>query len=288
MHLNESNGYWYVRRNTDGGKETVAKLGKHELKPAIYRPGLHQDKAENILARLPKNSIDAIITDPPYGIDFEWGDTAFDGSEKMGTIANDTDLDFLEGLADQFARVLRPDSHVYIFTRWDAYAPMAAYFSDCLNENTLIVWDKVAHGMGDLSDWAPQHEFIMHFEYGDPELHGKRPTNVIQQNYETSKGALRVHPTQKPRGLIEFLIEKSTKPGDVVLDPFGGAYTTARAAMRTFRRGVSCELDPETHRAGKGLVEKQLHNDPEYGIDWTELPNLNVEEVNLVSNMPKA
>jgi DNA modification methylase len=288
MHLNNSNGYWYVRRNTSGGKETVAKLGKHEGQPSIYRPDLHQDKAENILSRIPEGSVDAIITDPPYGIDFEWGDTAFDGSEEMGTIANDTNLNFLEGLADQFARVLKTDSHVYIFTRWDAYAPMAAYFSDRLEENTLIVWDKVSHGMGDLSDWAPQHEFIMHFEYGDPDLYGKRPTNVIQQNYETSKGALRVHPTQKPRGLIEFLIEKSTEPGDVVLDPFGGAYTTARAAMRKFRKGISCELDPETHRAAKSLVNKQLRQDPEYAVDWTDITGLNVEQVELVAPLVQA
>lgn len=291
MHLNNSNGYWYVRRNVEDGKETVAKLGKTSggEKPAIYRPELHQDKGENILARLPDNSIDIIITDPPYGIDFEWGDTAFDGSEELGTIANDTTLEFLEEFGAEFARVLKPDSHCYVFTRWDAYAPMAAYFSDHMELNTVIVWDKVAHGMGDLSDWAPQHEFIMHFEYGDPDLYGKRPTNVLRENYESRKGeGVRVHPTQKPRGLIEYLIEKSTQPGDVVFDPFGGAYTTARAAMRTFRRGVSCELDPETHRTAESLVEKHLHNDPEYGIDWTDVSNLNVEEVDVTAPLAKA
>jgi len=289
MHLNNSNGYWYVRRNSPDGKETVAKLGKHESEPSIYRPELHQDKAENILARLPDNSIDSIITDPPYGIAFESGMDEYDGASKMGGIMNDESVDFLEGMAAEFERVLKPDSHIYVFTRWDAYRDMAPYFEDYFELNTLIVWDKVGHGMGDLTDWAPRHEFIMHFEHGDPKLRGKRPKNLIQYNgFNTGSGRkFQVHPTQKPRELLEFLIEKSTDPGDVVFDPFGGAYTTARAAMRTFRRAVSCELDPDTHRAAEGLVEKQLHDDPEYGVDWTAVSNLQVEQVELAAPLPK-
>lgn len=289
MHLNNSNGYWYVRRNTDEGKETVAKLGQHEEKPPIYRPETHQDKAENILARLPKNSVEAIITDPPYGIGYESG---WEGPEavasEMGAVSNDEDASFVEDVYSGFERVLKQDSHLYVFARWDSYPDQHDLVPDAFDLNTVIVWDKASHGLGDLSTWAPTHEFILHYEYGDPDLNGKRPQNVIREVPPSTTAEDLVHQTQKPRKLIEYLIEKSSDVGDVVFDPFGGAYTTARAAMRTFRRGISCELDPETHRAAEGLVEKQLHKDPEYDIDWTELTNLDVEDVQITKPLVKA
>jgi len=278
MYLTEINGYWYVRRSTSDGKETVAKLGAQDGRPTMYRPELYNDKAENILARLPENSVDTIITDPPYGIEMEWGDTAFGTADELGTIPNDTTLEFLEGLAEEFRRVLAPDSHCYVFSRWDAYPAMLEYLTDALELNTVIVWDKMSHGMGDLSDWAPQHEFILHLKHGEPDLHGERPANVVRETAEMKGETVRIHPTQKPRELIEYLIEKSTAVGETIFDPFGGAYTTVRAAMRTFRRGISCELDPEIHRAGADLVRKQLHDDPEYGINWTELCDLQIQE----------
>lgn len=282
VHLNQSNGYWYLRRNTPNGKETVSKLGKQEPEPTIYRPELHQDKAENILSRLPDESVDLILTDPPYGIDFSSGRDEFDGAAKLGGIFNDKDIDFLEGIAQQLERVLKPDSHCYIFTRWDAYEEMVGYFDAIGEQNSVLVWNKIHHGMGDLSTWAPQHEWVLHYEKGNPEIHGKRPSNVLEYPGVRSNKTLQIHPTQKPLELNEFLIKKSSQPGDVVFDPFGGAYTTPRAAMRTFRRGISCELDPEVHRNATSLVKRQLKDDPVFGIDWTDVSNLAVEEVGLV------
>lgn len=289
MHLNNSNGYWYVRRNTDDGKETVAKLGQHDSGPAIYRPELHQDKAENITSRLKSDSVDLIVTDPPYGIGYESG---WEGPEavasEMGTVANDEDASFVEDVYEGFERIIKPNSHLYVFARWDSYPDQHDLVPDAFELNTVVVWDKQSHGLGDLSTWAPTHEFILHYEYGDPELKGKRPQNVVREVPPNTTAEGLVHQTQKPRALIEYLIEKSSDPGDVVFDPFGGAYTTARAAMRTFRQGVSCELDPDTHRAGSALVEKQLHDDPEYGIDWTDISNLCVEPVEIVQQLATA
>ncbi len=285
MHLNNSNGYWYLRRHTDDGKETIAKLGKHEDRPAIYRPELYQDKAENILTRLPAESVDCIVTDPPYGIEYESSWTEHDGAHTLGGIFNDSSLDFLEELASEFRRVLKPDSHAYVFTRWDQYPEMAPYFTKDLDLNTVIVWNKKSQGMGDLSTWGPTHEFVMHFEKGSPELFGGRPKNIIHCPSIEITPETQVHPTQKPRPVMEQLIEKSTRPGDVVFDPFGGSYAVPRASMRLFRRSISCELDPETHRAGAGFVEKQLQQDPVYNIDWTGVSNLRVEDTNIVKSI---
>lgn len=288
MHLNRSNGYWYLRKNTKTGKETIEKLGKHPQKPTIYKPQLFNDKAENITSRIPDESIDCIVTDPPYGIDLDVDPTgnhlSMDTGMTTNSVANDTTTEFLDELSDEFYRILKPDSHLYIFTRWDAFTEMSSYFKNKFEFNTTIVWDKNNHGVGDLSTWAPRHEFIMHFEKGNPTLNGKRPQNLLTYSgFNTGKNReYQIHPTQKPRKLLEFLIGKSTQIEDVVFDPFGGSYATPRAAMRKFRKSIGCELDPEIHRQALSLIERQLNEDPEYGCSWKEINNLEIKQTDVV------
>jgi site-specific DNA-methyltransferase (adenine-specific) len=293
MHLNESNGYWYARRYVDGEKETVAKLGQHEDRPRIYRPQLEQDKAANVLRRLPDDSVDALITDPPYGISFESGRSEYDGASDLGGLANDTDesLDFLEPLSKELHRVLKPESWAYIFCRGDVLPTFAKRLKPEFTDYRTLVWYKIAHGMGDLSDWAPSHELILAYRRGGAELRGGRPQDTIQVRGMAGgvhDSPVQIHPTQKPRELMERLIVRSTAPGDLVLDPFGGSYATARAAQRKFRQCVACELDPETHRAAASLTESELHDDPEYGCDWTDVSGLEVSETSILRPMEAA
>lgn len=271
------NGRYYLRES-DG--ETLAKFSD---RPVIYRPQLFQDKAENILARLPDNSVDLIVTDPPYGIDFD--QNRYHAAD-LGTVANDTTLEFLDEIVPEMDRVLNDNGHLYMFTRWDAYLDMAPPLADRFGLSTVIVWDKDdgGHGMGDLTNWAPRHEWAIHCRRDGAELNG-RPPNVIRHQDVRFTDEPKMHPTQKPRGLMEEIIRASSDPGDVVLDPFGGSYATPRAAQRTFRQSVACELDPETHRASAGLVEKELQDDPGYGVDWADVSNLSIQDTAIVEDL---
>lgn len=272
----DGKGNHYLRENGD----VIAKFGKTE--PVVFRPRLNQDKAENILPTIPDDSIKCVVTDPPYGIEFE--QNRYIGAE-LGNVWNDTDLEFLVDVIEELERVLAPDGHLYMFTRWDAYSGMAAMLESVFGElDNVIVWDKDdgGHGMGDLTNWAPRHEWIMYVCGPQAELNHRYP-NVIRQQDVRFTNEIKAHPTQKPRALIEKLIEPSTDVGDYVLDPFGGVYTTARAAMRMFRRSVSCELNPETHRNGVDMVQYDLRKDPEYGVDWREITGLEIVETELPS-----
>jgi DNA modification methylase len=270
------NGRHYLR-NSDGDV-----LAKFDEQPEIHRPELLQDKAENILSELPDNSVDVILTDPPYGIEFD--QNRYHAAD-LGTVANDSTLKFLDHVVPEFDRVLNDTGHLYMFTRWDAYLEMAKPLKEQFGLSTVVVWDKDdgGHGMGDLTNWAPRHEWAIHCRREDSELNG-RPPNVIRHQDVRFTDEPKMHPTQKPRGLVEEIITASSDVGDVVLDPFGGSYATARAAQRTFRKSVCCELDPETHRASAGLVDKEFHDDPEYGVDWAEVSNLSVNQTAVVSS----
>ena len=66
------------------------------------------------------------------------------------------------------------------------------------------------------------------------------------------------HPTQKPIEVMTWIIEKTTKPGDVILDPYMGSGTTGVAAVRTRRRFIGIELDPDYFTiASRRIVEAQ-------------------------------
>lgn len=282
VSINKLGNRYFLYQKIKVNNKWVSKstpLGKE--KPTIWTPQLFNDKAENILTKLPNESIDLIITDPPYGVSFK-GNRYL--NRDFDVLFNDDTLKFLDGIGKEFLRILKPNSHCYIFSRWDAYPIMVRFFSDWLELDTVIVWDKDegGHGMGDLTDFAPRYEMIMKFSKGKRALNGKRPSNVIRHQDVRFTGEFKVHPTQKPRGLMEFLIEKSSNRNDIVADFYGGSYSVPRAAMRTFRKSIGVELNPQIHRSGVELVNKDLHNDPIYNVDWINVKNIDVKNMEII------
>lgn len=290
MFFDSKDGLGYLREYVDGENVTHAKLGKVGDSPTLHTPKLLADKDEVLLSKLPDNSIDLIVTDPPYGVSTRIGRSQYDGQHKMGAksqgkVHNHDGLDFLEGIPEEFERVLKPDSHLYVFCNHESYPDMRPYFDSVFNMSQLIVWEKPTYGVGDSQTYSPVHEFIMHFRYGSPELRygdgSKRPKNVITFKRPKNNNEVVVHSTQKPIELMDFLIEKSSDVGDLVLDPYGGSFAVGRAAQHKFRRAICSDLDPEIVSDGRELAEHQLRNDPVYGVDWTEINNLEVEETKI-------
>lgn len=281
VSIDEANGYFYLRKDHRGKKERIASFGKQ--RPVMWYPQLFNDKAENIIAKIPDESIHLIIIDPPYGIEFKGNRYRNIDFEEM---FNDVSLQFLEGFNQEFERILIPEAHCYIFTRWDVYPLMLKLFADRLFLQTVIIWDKDegGHGMGNLNMWAPRYEMIMDFTKGDSPrpLNGKRLPNVIRHQDIRFTGEPKIHPTQKPRGLMEILIEKSSDYGDVVADFFGGSYSVPRAAMRKFRKSIGVELNPPTHNAAVNLVNREFHKDPMYGVNWEKVTNLKIRKTEVI------
>jgi DNA modification methylase len=108
------------------------------------------------------------------------------------------------------------------------------------------VWVKNNHGQGDLGTLAPKHELILHATLGDAALYHRDPDVFVFDKVNTER-----HPTEKPQGLLERLIEISTVRGDLIADPFGGVASTAAAARATGRAYWSCELDEKYWKVGE-------------------------------------
>ena len=195
-----------------------------------------------VLKGIPDNSIDLVVTDPPYSM-------AYVSSHRKSRFSAihfdelDGDLTWFHDFANQANRVLKNHTHIYIFCNDYAisdYRHMLQYSK--FKNKRVLVWVKNDHTAGDLDgDYGNKTEFILFAQKGRRLLNGKRNVNVL--NYDRVSELY--HPTQKPTSLISFLIKKSSNPGDIVLDPYLGSGTTAVAAKQLGRRYIGIEINPK-------------------------------------------
>lgn len=201
---------------------------------------IYHGDAREILPALPKNSVDLIVTDPPYGMKWQGRTTKF-----AVLTGDDGGLDVPAAIGAALP-MLRKQRHVYVFGRFDLSAlPIAAPVE--------LIWDKCHIGLGDLTlPWGLAHEPIMFGVYV-PSLQNRldgggalsarlRRGSVIRVQRYSSQQVNR-HPTEKPVELIRILIESSSQMGETVLDPFVGSGTTLVAALLEGRRAIGIEID---------------------------------------------
>ena len=189
--------------------------------------------------------VDAVITDPPYGVTYQSNAGAGKGTAP---ITNDGARLSL-WLYRTMIPMLRAE-HVLWFTRWDAWPDVWGILGQHFPLRGLLVWDKGTPGMGDLKHWGPSYELIA--SAGTASLRGARDGSILRYSMVPSKR--RKHPTEKPIALLEYLIEKITDKGDTVLDPFMGSGTTGVACARTGRDFIGIEIDPVYFEIAKGRI----------------------------------
>ena len=218
----------------------------------IYENKLIHGDSLTVLRQMEPESVDAIITDPPYGINYV--------SPTGARIQNDT-APFIWFLYDAF-RVLKPGSSgrgtLVCFTRWD----VQQVFIDAIRlagfiVKSEVIWDKIQHGMGDLkSQFAPSHENIIFAVKGKFSFPGHRPKELL--THRKLPGSQMIPPTEKPVPLLADLITAVTKPGDLILDPFAGSGSTLVAAKKTGRRFTGIELDDVHYAKAQRRIEETV------------------------------
>ena len=200
------------------------------------------------LKAMPDKSVDCVITDPPYGI----GEA--DGKNKTrGCIASATDYGVLS---------------------WDDAPPSPEYFSEMIRvsrnqiifggnyfslppSSCWIVWDKL-NGASDFADcelaWTSFKSAVRIFRY--------RWQGMLQGDMAHKEK--RFHPTQKPLPVMEWIIQKYTKKGETIFDPFMGSGTTGMAALKNGRDFIGIEKEPDYFKIAEARIAKwqnQAHLD---------------------------
>ncbi len=185
-----------------------------------------------------------VVTDPPYGIDFQ-------SQSKRGkaAIANDAAEGFelfLERALPAVRSVMSSGATLYWFAAGggpntavgQALLAISRYFT----LQNCLVWDKETPGLG--WRWRRSWEAIIEASVGKPSrwYGGTHRRNVLRWPKLIPDGD--DHPTPKPPELLAELIRVSSKPGQLILDPFAGSGSTLIAAQLTGRVCCACELEP--------------------------------------------
>lgn len=187
---------------------------------------------------------DLWLTDPPYNVNYE-GKT-----EDRLKIENDTMSDsdfrnFLVGAYKAADGVLKKGAAFYIWhADSEGYNFRGAAHDTGWKVRECLIWNKNTLVMG-RQDYHWKHEPCL-YGWKEGESHkwysDRKQTTVINFDKPLRNGE---HPTMKPIGLFAYLMQNSTKEGDVVLDSFGGSGTTLIAAEQTGRKARLMELDPK-------------------------------------------
>lgn len=188
------------------------------------------------------SGINALISDPPYGEEYSprqittnskaWGLKTFTGN----IVVSGDDIPFDPSPFLNYPVVILFGGNHYA----DKLPPSPGW----------IIWDK-RDGLtsNDFADceliWTNQNRVARLFRH--------RWMGALR---DSEKGIPRVHPTQKPIVLMEWIINNYTQPGDTILDPFSGSGTTGIAAYLTGRNCILIEKDPEIYKVMELRISK--------------------------------
>lgn len=207
---------------------------------------------------LPDKSANLVITDSPYGIDFN---RAYRKKKRSNGIIGDTGFEvmiFLDDILLEFQRILKNNSAIYWFTRFDVYPFLFLKFKRYFQIKNQIIWHKGIEttGLGDRKgNYANNYESILFAVKGRHILKEK----ICGSVWSIKSCKNEFHYTQKPLEVIEKIIQYSSDKNDIVLDPFMGSGTTAVACKKLGRHYIGFEIDKDYCKiAEKRLSEVQL------------------------------
>ena len=226
---------------------------------------LLQGDCLELMKSIPDNSVDAIVTDPPYLIGSINGGGSINKVKKLDkSLAELETANLIKGydievFGNEFIRVMK-EINIYL---WCNKAQIPDYFNFYVNMHKckfdILCWHKTNALPTYSNKYLSDTEYLLYFRKGK----GK----CFPQSYEDAKtfyvAPINIadkktygHPTIKPLDVTEKIIRNSTREGWVVLDPFMGSGTTGVACKNTGRKFIGIELDEEYFN----IANKRINN----------------------------
>jgi site-specific DNA-methyltransferase (adenine-specific) len=213
--------------------------------------------AREYMKTISDNSIDIVLTDPPWGIDINklaitlGGQTGGDHTSSGFKYTDDKEyaMEMYKCLAKESFRFTKSNAHLYTFVAFDSYWIIQAIFENqgWIVRPKAIIWIKSESG----SNNAPQHwpssayECILYARKIDSKLVVEGKVDWIQVNRVSSSEKL--HEAEKPVELIRELLIRTSLPSQVLFDPFMGSGATIEAALDMMMYPVGCDIMQESY-----------------------------------------
>jgi DNA modification methylase len=185
-----------------------------------------------VMRQMPANSVDFILTDPPYLVNYR---------DRSGrSIQNDVNADWLKPAMREAYRVLKMNRVAVMFYGWTRVDTFFAAWKDAgFQPVGHIVFRKTYSSKSRFLSY--QHEQAFLLAKGRPPLPKQPLADVLDMPYSGNK----LHPTQKPVEALAPLVRCFTLQGELVLDPFAGSGSSCAAAILAGRRYIGIELDAQ-------------------------------------------
>lgn len=222
--------------------------------------------AIEFMETLGDESVDLIVTDPPYpttkrGISKNTTTGGLVRSElgRKGKIFKHNDIKPIEYIPE-FYRLLKDGSHCYIMTNHVNLQEMINVATECgFKFIKSLIWNKGNKIMGQY--YMSQFEYILFFRKGKGKKINKCGTadilNVPNKKTKDENGK-NIHDTEKPIELMKILIENSSQEGEMVFDPFVGVGATAIACKELNRQYIGIELDEHYYNIAVNRVNDYI------------------------------
>lgn len=226
----------------------------------------------NKLGKIPAESVDLIVTDPPFNIGKDYG-------KYKDKLKKENYLEWCKNWLSECIRVLKSGGALYLFNYPENNAYLMPFLDERLTFKRWMTWHYPTNtGMSPTNFTRSQHSILFYIKGEEPKIfnkneiaepyrnpndkriqerikngsRGKTPYDVFQFNIVKNVNKEKtIHPCQLPKDLVKIFIKASSKEGDIVLDPFGGSFTTAVCAKELSRNSISIELNPVFCEIGK-------------------------------------
>lgn len=223
--------------------------------------------SKEIIKRIPDNSIDFILTDPPYNLgQHSTGNIPLPGRSAMNNDVAEWDLiDFKpEEWADEFIRILKPTGNLFIFTSYNQIGRWYNCLDRKFDTSNFMIWHKTNPApkifkAGFLNScemiftcWNKKHTWNF---ISQAEMHNFVESPICMRPERLSDPK---HPTQKPISILKKMIEIASNEDDIIFDPFMGVGSIGVAALELERRFIGIELDENYFNAAKKRIDSIL------------------------------
>ena len=249
---------------------------KHEM-ASNHQSMVIQGNSVDVLKNIKEASVDLIFADPPYGIgkDFGTSKDRFDGPQAY--------LKWCAPWIDECMRILKKNGTMYLMTSTQFMPYIDVFISEKYHVLNRIVWHYDSSGVQAKTRFGSMYEPILMFTHSSKSKTTFNSKEILIEAKTGSKRRLidyrksppapysskkvpgnvwyfpRVrykmpeyenHPTQKPEKLLERIVLTSSNPGDIVLDPFSGSFTTSAVAIKLGRKAMGIDENPDFFKIG--------------------------------------
>lgn len=218
--------------------------------PRFELDGIRFEDCVSGMKEIPDESIDLVIADPPFGIDFDGKSSVYNRDERLVIEGyEETDESYHEFTTKWIAelpRLMKSESSAYIFSGWTNLDAILHGARDAgLTTLNHLIWH-YPFGVYTKKRFVTSHYHIVLLVKNPRKYFFNKIENYpedvwsVKRQYRTG---LAKNATKLPLEVVERCIDFSSKPGDIVLDPFMGNGTTAVAARLNFRRFIGFEIN---------------------------------------------